>query len=85
VAWRASADTQASFADAADELFSAIVFRIAIRHAIPTRNIKDRELAALIVRRGCRRRIQCRRRPMLRFPFSDFFAVRFGTHVPNFF
>src|SRR5260370_39899795 len=22
---------------------------------------------------------------MLRFPFSDFFAVRFGTHVPSFF
>jgi hypothetical protein len=36
----------------ADDLFSPIVFRVAVWHAIPVRNIKDRELAALIVTAG---------------------------------
>jgi hypothetical protein len=74
-------------------------------------NIKDRELAALIVCSGDPLRlavhdrvlalnngpdlaqdrgkfrpwIQLRRRLILRFPFRDFFAVRFRTHVPSFF
>jgi hypothetical protein len=29
--------------------------------------------------------IQCRSRLMLRFPFGDFFAVRFRSNVPSFF
>ena len=36
----------------ADDLFSPIVFGVAVWHAVLMRNIKDRELAALIVRSG---------------------------------
>src|SRR3984893_6271422 len=95
----------------ADDLFGPIVFRVAVRHAVRVSDIKNGELAPLIVHGGdslplavhnrmltldhpadlaqdrseFRPWIQRRRRLMLRFPFCDLFADRFGTHVPSFF
>jgi hypothetical protein len=95
----------------ADDLFGPVVFRVAVRHAVLVGDIKNGELAPLIVRgrdplrvavhdrvlafdnspdlaqhRGeFRPWIQRRHRLMLRFPFGDFFAVCFRSHVPSFF
>src|ERR1700730_17841700 len=95
----------------ADDLFGPIVFRVAVRHAVRVSDIKNGELAPLIVHGGdslplavhnrmltlyhpadlAQDRsefcpwIQSRRRLMFRFPFRDFCAVCFGTHVPSFF